>query len=173
MTQNTRLRNGIPTGYAAGIYVVTRDGHQEFSHHGQVGGFAACLSYYPSKGMGAVVLVTGHTDEAQRLSEALRETIFGVTLRQVSREETADPDLGFYAGSYAFGSRQLAVQVERGTLTMETPAGSRARLRYRGNREFDFVGESGLRVAFVIHRSGETEYVVTRFGRLLALGKRL
>jgi CubicO group peptidase (beta-lactamase class C family) len=171
MTQITSLRDGMLVGYGAGLYVLTRDGHPEVSHHGRVGAFASQLSYYPEPGLGTVVLTTGDAEEAERLSEVIRGMILGI--KAMPSESCRSPETSAYVGCYTHGSSRLSVGACSDVLVMETPAGEQIELSFRGNAEFEFVKQRGMRVQFVVERGVALHYVVTRYGRPLAIGSRV
>jgi D-alanyl-D-alanine carboxypeptidase len=165
----------LPTGevpYGTGLYILTRDGHREISHHGSVGAYSSQLSYYPDLDVGVVVLTSGYTEEAESLNEVIRGMILGQSPAPGMR---ASPVFSkrTYVGRYTYGNKQLLVAHRGDGLVMETPSGELAELRTCGDGLFEFANRRGLQVQFTVERDVALSYVVARYGRPLAIGRRL
>jgi hypothetical protein len=78
-----------------------------------------------------------------------------------------------YVGIYEYGPMSLAVREEDGMLVIERPALGLNHLLYRGPGSFVMAEDLSYEVAFRLHDCAGRDVIVRRFGKTIAIGRRL
>jgi len=99
MLTETRLRNGVGTGYGLGVALDLVNGRRRVSHDGIVSGFTAKNVVYPDERTAVVVLTSvTATSAAEQIATEIGELLFAPAPNQSALEQTRNIFVGLQKG---------------------------------------------------------------------------